>query len=127
MCEDGIRSRRLRGRYETGELHRLVVLDALPLRLDRDVVALRLGPQCADRALLARSDGERVVLEEAHGVEMRDLVDLVIGEICRLEALHQPLGRVRPDRVAVRIVGLDADAAGPDLARVARAEVVLDE
>ena len=104
-----------------------VVLDPPALRHDRDVVPDGLGAQRAGRALLARADLERVVLEELHRVEVRDLVDLVVGEIGRRERLHHALGRVRPHRVAVRVVGLDADAVGADLARLARAEVVLDE
>src|SRR5271166_7194539 len=62
----------------------------------------RLGPQRPHSALLARPDGERVEPEVAHGVEVGDLVDLVVGD--PLHVLHERLGRLGPGRVGVRVV-----------------------
>src|SRR3954465_11823081 len=59
-----------------------------------DVVTLRGRPQRADGALLPRDVGKRIVLKDAHGVAVRDAVDVLVGH--PVEVLHGELGRVRP-------------------------------
>ena len=50
-------------------------------RLDADVRGL--GPQRADRAVLAAEYGERIVGKLAHGVEVSDLVDHLVAQAFR--------------------------------------------
>src|ERR1700677_1316884 len=76
-----------------------------PRRALRDVVAHGQPSQSTDCTVLAHTEErERDVLEVAHGVRVRDAVDVVVAD--SLEVETQFLGRERPGRVRVRVVAL---------------------
>src|SRR5262245_59054129 len=68
---------------------------------------------------------ERIELESAHRVLVRDLVDLVLGYA--FEAAPEELRRARPSGVRVRVVALPRHHAAAERPAVAHADGVVDE
>ena len=70
---------------------------------------------------------ERVEVVEATGVLPRDHLDLVVGNLDRLQRLPNVFGRVRPRAVGVRVVTLPGDVLDTDVVAQPEAGVVVDE
>src|SRR5436190_3617079 len=85
------------------------------------------GAKRCDRGLLARSYCERVEVEAVHGVEVRDFVDLLVGDLDPVEVLPQRFRRRRPRRVGVRVVALPRDVVDADEVTLEHAGLVVDE
>src|SRR5437588_4454544 len=92
---------------------------------DADVPVAGLGPQRAHGALLPGTVLEGIEVEQAHGVQVGDLVDLVVGH--RLQVLHSQLGGLRPRRVGVGVVALPGDVVQVQVMAVLHPEGVVDE
>src|SRR6185437_2931052 len=88
---------------------------ALAKALRRGVDVSRLGPQRSHRALFPGPVGKRVKAVEATCVLPRDLVDLVVRYLRRLEGLPRRLGGGGPGAVRMRIVALPPDVPYTDV------------
>src|ERR1700683_3224503 len=115
-------------RREAGHAHDAVLI---PRRLppgsrdERGVHVGGLGPQRLHGALLARPHAERIELEVLHGVEVGDLVDVLVGHA--IEILHERLRRGGPRRVRVGVVALPGDVVDVQVVPVLDPERVVDE
>ena len=78
-------------------------------------------------ACVLRHVGERVERVPPHGVLVGHLADLVVGHGVGREDRVQLLGRGRPHRVAVRVVGLPAHVVDADAPAQLDADRVADE
>ena len=85
----------------------------------------RSGPQRPDGALVSRTRGERIEAIRSHRVQVGHFVDIFVRHT--VEALHQVLRGLWPDRVRVRIVALVADVIDTDRVAVLDAEAIVDE